>query len=155
MRKFINSLLVLVVFLLAAGIYLFVQLPSAGDSPSLNLRKSEVVVRVGEIVFRVEVAETPEQQARGLAGRETLEADRGMLFVFSSFGVHRFTMNGMLFPLDFIWIRENRVIGVTENAAPGTAVINPPEAVDAVLEVNAGAAAEFGIKAGDAVLIEK
>lgn len=153
MRNFINSLLVLAIFVLAVGVYLFVQLPRAGESNNMIFEETSVLI--GEAAFRVEVADTPEAQGRGLAGREMLAPDRGMVFVFRAAGVHRFTMSGMRFPLDFIWIRENRVIGVTENAAAGVASIDPPGVVDTVLEINAGKAAEFGIEAGDAVVIEK
>ena len=63
-------------------------------------------------------------------------------------------MAGMRFPLDFVWIREGRAIGVTAAVMPEVMSVEPPEPVDMVLEINAGVATERGIKAGDEVALE-
>jgi uncharacterized membrane protein (UPF0127 family) len=64
-------------------------------------------------------------------------------------------MKGMNFPLDFIWIRENKVVDITENAPAETKTIpsiyKPKEPVDMVLEVNAGVVKKDKIKIGDII----
>jgi len=108
---------------------------------------SELRLAVGRTTLTVEVAQTPAERAQGLSGRESLAADEGMLFVFPESASHPFWMAGMHFPLDIVWISENKkVVGLSENIPPppsGTPAEScklyyPPEPVKYVLEVNAG-----------------
>lgn len=107
----------------------------------------------------VEVADKPETRSKGLGGRDSLGFDKGMLFVFDKPGKYTFWMKGMKFPLDFIWISDNRIVDLLPN-------INPPisgESSDKlprytsivefnkVLEVNAGFIASHNIQVGDKV----
>ena len=114
------------------------------------------VLRIGEQEYEVEIADTLVSQARGLSGRERLAPGAGMLFVFNGSSRHSFWMRGMKFPLDFIWINNNRVIGITENAPVGSMeVYQPPESADMVLEVVSGTVAKDGIKIGDEVSLKE
>jgi uncharacterized membrane protein (UPF0127 family) len=110
---------------------------------------------VGKTVFSVEVADTYIARAKGLSGHAPLSAAEGMLFIFSSPSGGAFWMQGMLFPIDIIWIRSGRVIGITENARPmsetGYRLYYPPSPADQVLEVNAGTVKKFRIRTGDKV----
>ncbi len=110
---------------------------------------------VGKANFRVEVADTPMARVRGLSGRPSLAKSEGLLFIFPFASVQTFWMKGMNFPIDIIWIRNNRVVGWAENALPETdddySLYTSPEAVDVVLEINAGQVSEFGINIGDLV----
>jgi uncharacterized membrane protein (UPF0127 family) len=61
-------------------------------------------------------------------------------------------MRGMRLPLDFIWISDGRVAGVTRNVPatfPGDLI--SPAPVTQVLEVPGGFADRHGIKTGDRV----
>jgi uncharacterized membrane protein (UPF0127 family) len=64
-------------------------------------------------------------------------------------------MKNTLIPLDMIYIsREGRVVGVRENAVPGsTVLIEPPGPCMYVLEVSGGQCSRHGICAGDVVRI--
>ena len=108
-------------------------------------------LQVGNARVEIEVRDTEEGRSRGLSGREKLEEDEGMLFVFDQPGIYGFWMKEMKFNLDFIWIRDNVVAEVMENVAVGRMDIRPKEAVDKVLEVNSGWVEKQGIKVGDAV----
>jgi uncharacterized membrane protein (UPF0127 family) len=114
---------------------------------------SRVGVRVGGEPVRAEIAAGRRARARGLAGRSALAAAEGMLFVFPSEGRRDFWMRGVEFPIDMIWIRGDRVVGVTPNARPAsqTGLRLYPSAgpVDRVLEVRAGWAARRGVGRGD------
>ncbi|MBI4094661.1 MAG: DUF192 domain-containing protein [Candidatus Liptonbacteria bacterium] len=130
-----------------------------GDLP----RGKFVISREGNnAVFDVEIAEHAFSLMRGLSGRERIGENKGMLFLFGMQGRHGIWMKEMKFPLDIIWIRNDRIVGVTENAVPepGKSLLEltvyyPPEAVDKVLEVNAGVAHARGVRAGDAALLER
>lgn len=111
---------------------------------------------IGNTKIQVDVADTVGKQQRGLSGRPSLPQNQGMLFIFSNPSIYMMWMQGMQFPLDFIWIRDGRVVDITENV-PYPVGDNPPvriqpkEFVSAVLEVNAGFVQRKGIKIGDEV----
>lgn len=112
-------------------------------------------IKVGTTVFAVEIADTLALRAKGLSGHAPFGAKGGMLFIFKSPSGGAFWMQGMLFPLDFVWIKNGTVVGVTENARPmketGYKLYYPPMPADTVLEVNAGMVKKFGITAGNRV----
>ena len=117
-------------------------------------------VTVGEAVFAVEIAQTPQERAKGLAERDSLPRSSGMLFVFESGRASWFWMKGMRFPLDFIWIGQDcRIVDVLRDVpAP------PPDTPDSelarvrtdaeavyIIEVNAGELEGHGVEVGDLV----
>ena len=112
-------------------------------------------VRIGEAVFNVEIANTIPSRISGLSNRESLAEDAGMLFVFPVAMPQGFWMKDMKFPIDIIWIKENRVVGLVIGAEPETGpdytIYRSPEPVDKVLEINAGLSIKRGIKVGDDV----
>jgi len=112
-------------------------------------------LKIGAATLQVELADTLPKQVKGLGGRESLASEQGMLFPFSSSQIADFWMKNMRFPLDFIWIRDNHVVGITPDvpAPTSTVLIHylSPEPVDAVLEVNAGWAALHQVQEGDSV----
>ena len=106
-----------------------------------------------------EIAETREQQVRGLSGRAALGPDEGMLFIYAEEGNHTFWMRDMLISIDMIWIRNFRIVHIESFVpvpAPGTPVNQLPtysatEPSNFVLEIAAGRSAELGIAAGGRV----
>ncbi len=106
-----------------------------------------------KVTFRVEVAITPEEHARGLMYRTRLPADAGMVFVFDEPRVQRFWMKNTLIPLDMIFIgADRRIAGIVENAAPETETERRVDAPSAyVLEIGGGLAAQLGIRSGEPV----
>ncbi len=118
--------------------------------------KRDVRFSVGGHEFRVEVADTAAARAQGLSGRDGLPEGEGMLFVFPKAGNYGFWMKDMKFALDFVWIKGDTVLGVTENvpSEPGGNILTynhyyPPAPADKVLEVNAGTVQNYGIRVGD------
>lgn len=114
-------------------------------------------VRIRNQDIFVDVAVTEDEKELGLGGRTTMPADRGMLFVYDRKEQHLFWMKGMRFPLDFIWIDDNKVADITKNVPPPTGAefqlptytANKP--IDKILEVNAGTVDRLGIRVGDEV----
>ena len=103
--------------------------------------------------FVVEVARTPEEQARGLMFRETLADDAGMIFPVPAPRPASFWMRNTLIPLDMIFIREDGMIArVAAKTVPHSEQsVTSGEPVIAVLELRGGRAAELGIGEGDRV----
>src|SRR5688500_11368199 len=58
--------------------------------------------------METEVADTPEKLLFGLAFREALPPDSGMLYIFETSGRHRMMTKGFTFPVDIIWADESR-----------------------------------------------
>jgi len=69
--------------------------------------------------IETEVADTPEKQLFGLAFREGLPPDSGMLYIFEASDRHRVGTKGYKIPVDLIWADESRhVVHVVEGAGP-------------------------------------
>lgn len=122
----------------------------------------KVNVIIGEIVIPSEIADTDQSRELGLSYRKQLEAGSGMLFSFNSLVKPVFWMKDMLFPLDIIWIKEDKIVDIHKNVPipkPGEDLYqlpkySPRQAVNFVLEVNAGFTNQNGIKVGDSVDIK-
>lgn len=100
--------------------------------------------------FRVEVARTAQEQARGLMFRTEMGPNEGMLFPYEQPRVLSFWMKNTVLSLDLIFIGpDRRVINVAANAVPYSeqSIVSAAPAI-ATLELNAGRAAELGIVAG-------
>lgn len=118
------------------------------------------IVTVGQSSFVVEVAANPVAQSRGLRGRPALAADHGMFFPFAGGQVSPpFTMDGVLLPLDLVWVADGRVVGLTIDLPParsGAGTRYPaPRPVNAVLEVLGGTVRSRGIEVGDPVQVHQ
>ncbi len=119
-----------------------------------------VVVLDERVHVAVDVVETPMLRARGLSGRPGLAPEEGMLFLFETARIQSFWMKDMRFPIDILWIRDGRIVGISPNVpVPRTPTELPqypsPVPCDVVLEVRAGAAHRWGLLLGDAVRIER
>ncbi|MGK2925620.1 MAG: DUF192 domain-containing protein [Lysobacterales bacterium] len=108
--------------------------------------------------FTVELADTQEEQALGLMFRESMAADHGMLFRFPGDARRSFWMKNTRIPLDIFYFDANlRLVSVAENAQPCRSQRCPPYPSEGpakfVLELNAGKAAELGVRPGDALAL--
>lgn len=103
--------------------------------------------------YRVEVARTPVEQARGLMQRRTMARDHGMIFPMDPPREAGFWMEGTILPLDLVFVAaDHHVLRVAADAVPfDRSVIPSGGPVAAVLELNAGEAARIGLAPGDAV----
>lgn len=160
MKKFIFQAVFLIIVIMAALAYYTQKLPTL---PFINQPAKFGAVTIGETVIKVEIADTQEKRAKGLGGRQTLATDSGMLFIFDRVDKHGFWMKGLSFPLDFIWIKDQKVVDIYKNAPPVASgqqdkelpIYVPSEPVNMVLEVNAGFSDSHNIKVGDTVSIKK
>lgn len=107
----------------------------------------------GKHVFRVEVADTPAAQEQGLMFRTRMGADEGMIFPWNPPERTAFWMKNTVISLDIIFVgADHKVLNVAANAVPYDRTPLPSAGpVSGVLELNAGRAAEIGLKPGDLV----
>lgn len=107
--------------------------------------RSLVGIELAKQKMLVEVVNTPASITQGLSGRQTIGAD-GMLFVLPAKTQATFWMKDMLFDLDLLWIANDGVVEITNNATkpPTNTALNdlpryqPKLPVEMVLEIEAG-----------------
>ena len=104
-------------------------------------------------MFSVEVATTEEEKQTGLMYRKELADGKGMLFDFNPEQEVSMWMKNTYVSLDMIFIRaDGRILRIAENTEPmSTKIISSRGPARAVLEVVAGTAQKYGIRAGDRV----
>jgi uncharacterized protein len=104
--------------------------------------------------FKVEVARSGEEQARGLMFRESLPRGTGMIFPFKPPRPASFWMKNTLIPLDMIFVRADGSIAMiaAETVPHSLQPVGTSEPVAAVLEIAGGEAARLGIVEDDKVV---
>jgi uncharacterized membrane protein (UPF0127 family) len=146
--------------------------PTTAKSPSLrpdllvqkpahlgqNLPISAEATFGKNIKIQLEVAKTPEQQMMGLMHRPALPDNRGMLFVFPDPQPVKFWMKNVPVSLDMVFLNKG-VVQYIQAAAPPCnrkpcPTYGPDVAIDQVIELRSGRAAELGLKKGDKVKID-
>lgn len=128
---------------------------SAAVHPVSGLPVVPLTVSSGEKThrFQVEMAATPTDQARGLMFRTEMKPNEGMIFPRDQVGQASFWMKNTPLPLDIIFIGPDRKItNIAANTVPySLQPVTSDGLASAVLELNAGRAAELGIEPGDRV----
>ena len=122
----------------------------ASDGPSVEL---------GGETFAVEIADTSEKQALGLMFRDSMPADRGMLFIFPNESPRSFWMKNTRIPLDIMYFdKELKMVSISADTPPCKVARCPsyPSLKPAmyVLELNGGKAAELGVGVGDSLTVK-
>lgn len=156
MKKFLIQF-VLLIIVIFAGLSVFTN--KITNIPFLPQPAKSGEIMINQARFKVEIADTKGKRSRGLSGKASLAEDEGMLFIFQSEDRYPFWMKGVNFPLDFIWIKGDQVVDLSENIPPADPgqrdetlpIYAPKEAVDKVLEVKAGTISRLQIKVGDGV----
>ena len=118
---------------------------------TMELRGSGEPLRIS-----AEIVATRAQRAQGLMGRRSLEADKGMLFLFPAPTRGGFWMKDTLIPLDIAFIGGGMVLEIRSMVPCKVAtcpVTYPSVTYEQALEVAAGTFEQAGIVAGARVEI--
>lgn len=147
-------------WLIVAGVVIIISLAFVrflkwnASNPNIGM------VRVNGHEITVELAETAYQKSIGLSGRDSLDEDKGMLFIFPNNSRNAFWMKDMDFNLDIIWIKDNSVVAMEKNVPyknsdgkQNLRLYTPQENANYVLELNAGSSDKLGIEVGTNVEI--
>ncbi|MBI3256025.1 MAG: DUF192 domain-containing protein [Candidatus Andersenbacteria bacterium] len=112
--------------------------------------------------IKVAIAENHLDQARGLGGCKSLPKKTGMYFPYATKQNPVFWMKGMRMSIDIVWIADGKVVEVDAYIPPPTGQLDQdlirysaPRPIDAVLEVAAGKAKEYGLIPGAQIRIKK
>ncbi len=141
--------------------------PTDTPAPTLTLTPTPTLlpeggarVIIGDAVYWVDLALTPEERSQGLSGRPSLNIHAGMLFVYDDDGPRTFWMPEMHFPLDMVWIRSDCIVDGVTSDVPNPPADTPRDQlprypstgpVRFILEINAGQADAHGITPGSPV----
>lgn len=102
--------------------------------------------------FRVEVAASTQEQARGLMFRTEMGAEEGMIFPMNPPRTASFWMKNTVIPLDIIYIGvDGRILNIADAQPYDETPLPSAGVVKGVLELNAGRSKELGIGPGDVV----
>jgi uncharacterized protein len=104
---------------------------------------------VGGHAVKVEIASTNASRQRGLMYRDSLGADRGMLFVYRDLKVRRFWMKDTRVPLSIAFAdRGGRIVRIEDLTPFDTESTSSVLPAQYALEMNQGWFAEHGVDKG-------
>jgi len=167
MSRFFKSPIVLYISialaLIIAAIFLNISRVSTKNSQQNFvdiMDTNQSAVRINSVNIPVEVASDDTSRDKGLSGRASLDPNSGMLFVFDKSAIYTFWMPDMHFPIDIIWINDNKVVDISKNVSNNFDPQNPDfyeptKSAQYVLEVNSGFSEKENIKIGDDVIINR
>ncbi|MGC9313187.1 MAG: DUF192 domain-containing protein [Sediminispirochaetaceae bacterium] len=119
-----------------------------------NDRLETIELKVGEDIYTVEVAGTPEQRQKGLMHRDSLGEYEGMLFVFERDQHLSFWMKNTTVPLSIAYIaREGTIKSIFDMRPLSEQSVESGYAVRYALELPQGAFERSGSKVGDTIEI--
>jgi len=112
MKKILVAIFIILIF----GGLVYSRLDKTVNTP--DAKKVIITNQAGnDIIVNVELAQTRKSQIQGLSDRQTLDKGQGMLFVFPEKEVRSFWMKNMHFPLDIIWLDDEKIIKISSNLA--------------------------------------
>ena len=119
--------------------------------------KIDVSIYNKNITFNVEVAKTIEERKSGLMYRKKLLNNEGMLFIFPREEIIQLWMKNTYFPLDVIFISENKIIvDIKKNMEKlSETIVKSKVKSRYALEFNAGLINKLDIEIGDKVLFNE
>lgn len=162
MKKFaIQSVFLIVVIALALVFFGPTSKSTTLELPFLPKPAVFKQLQINDNRLKVEIADTASKRSKGLGGRVNLGQDESMLFIFDKADKYSFWMKGLNFSLDFVYIKDNRIIEILPNIQPpyggqtdkSLAIYQPKEEINMVLEVNGGTSQRLNIKVGDTILL--
>jgi uncharacterized membrane protein (UPF0127 family) len=112
-----------------------------------------ITAKTSCILFDLYVAGTPEQRSQGLMYIHSMGQYEGMLFMYARQAEISMWMKNTLIPLDMLFLDQQQSISsVHANAVPlSEDIISSGAVVSGVIELNGGAAGQFGIRSGDRI----
>lgn len=111
--------------------------------------KQDNVISLGKCDISIETADNDELRRLGLSNRDSLCENCGMLFLFEKENNYSFWMKDMRFPIDIIWLRDDKVVDISQDISHKSRNVHTSkEKVNKVLELNANAVTRCQIELG-------
>jgi len=107
-----------------------------------------------DLPLEVEIPNTDSKFRLGLMFRESLDVDKGMLFIFEEVGQHSFHMKNTRIPLDIAFVKEDGTIESIKELKPYSSVpVYSDGKVLFAIEANRGWFAEHNVEVGDEIVL--
>ena len=107
-----------------------------------------------DLPLQVEIPHTDATFRLGLMFRESLDVDKGMLFIFEKVGQHSFHMKNTNIPLDIAFIKEDGTIESIKELTPHSSVpVYSDGKVLFAIEANRGWFTEHNVEVGDEIVL--
>jgi len=118
------------------------------QQPASNLPTTSVTI--GKKTYTLEIAARTAEQEHGLMQRDSMPSDHGMIFVFPDRQMRNFWMKNTRIPLDILYLDSDGSIVSIHHMDPYK-LDGVPSGLPAqyAIELNAGQAAEAGVKVDD------
>jgi uncharacterized protein len=122
--------------------------PKAADPTPFSLKTAEL--KISNVPLTAEIADTPQASENGLMFRDSLPADRGMLFIFEQPRKASFWMRNTKIPLSIAYIDSaGKILEIKSmNPLDETVVPSNSDQIAYALEANQGWFARHGISSG-------
>lgn len=120
----------------------------------INNSNKDIIVKVNNTKYKTIVVNNDSSRTKGLSGRKSLPPDTVMLFVFYTSDKYGIWMKDMNFPIDIIWLDENKkIVKIKENVSPNTfpETFFPPTPSLYIIEANAGFVDENSLLVGNSI----
>ena len=148
------SKLMFVVFGIIGLIFISrIVIKSHNDEDFINYYRPQSTTKIsfanGFIIADIAVSSFDRQ--KGLSDKKMIGDNSGLLFVFENSDRHGFWMKDMNFPIDIVWIDENKkIVGISSNLSPETypEIFLPPQNIKYALEINADMAKKYNLATG-------
>jgi uncharacterized membrane protein (UPF0127 family) len=131
--------------------------PSPTASPTFRQGTAIIDTDSGAVMVRIEVADSPPLQQRGLMGRRSLRDNAGMLFLFFQDTQAGFWMKDTLIPLSIAFFdRGGEILKILDMEPCEVAMCpsyQPGVSYRGALEVNQGAFDAWGVETGDTIRV--
>ena len=123
----------------------------ATDKPKKKMKEELEYI---DLPLEVEIPSNLKDFNRGLMFRESLENDKGMLFIFERVGQYSFYMKNTTIPLDVAFVTEEGIVESIKSLEPNdeTAVSSDGQVLFAI-EANRGWFAENNVEVGDEIVL--
>lgn len=125
--------LIVVTFMLAMKI--------TNSSPCEQRYRQDTTIKLTTGQLTTEVVKEQTERMMGLSGRRCINGETAMLFVFDEADRHGIWMKDMNFPIDIIWLNEEKkIVHIEKNVLPGSypKIFYPSSPALYVVEVQSG-----------------
>jgi uncharacterized membrane protein (UPF0127 family) len=135
------------------AIFLLLALTACHSKQSLS-GLTETHMQIGGQPFVLELALTPAQQELGLMHRDHLDADHGMLFIFSDEKLRTFWNHDVSFPLDLVFLDAlQKIASIKRLETYSEAIVASDVPAKYAIELNAGTATQLHLQPGNQLKI--
>jgi len=150
-------IIVLVLFIIGAGVAFVVTSPSYLAREQLAQKNTSSTVVIGSTTFHVVLAKTESERAKGLMYITELLPEQGMLFVFEKEATQTFWNKNTKLALTIVWINDDKVVGTSAlpSDEDGIRLVASPTSITHALELSASSELARLVKIGDSVRIHE